>query len=499
MSRRVRMSSNAADTEVFVYTGPGGDDVPQDVARFRVDPSVTSIPDNTFRERTKLTEVELCEGIVEIGAESFWCCGITKIIIPTTLRRINHWAFYKSLRCPIHLHDGIESIGDGAFAYCIFANFRVPPLITVIPNGLLYCCLSTFSVEMPLNVTEIGNHAFSNSHCLRNVAFPPNADISDDILNRATDLLLLFGSVADMIRNLKHRFDGLPIHCSVYFQSYHQGALQRLITTGNELDPRGNQQDCLGMTPLHIVACSSLHNLEVYRLIIEKYPANLITVDAWGAVPLLYAFWGAAPVEIIEFLLESYRSLYPGHVFNWTMMVETMGRRDTPIERERIKNLLHVKQTLFPEQPLNWDYLLNKFAEPSNCTLSGGLFQERMRFLFTCGMSLRVEALPFEAWRDHTMNVIQTAEFKLRENNSHVLLRIQATIAHFEDELPKLKEITTILELVLWKLSMNENNSQKEAAQSSIRRQCRTTCGIDAVICHVLPYLIAVASDESAS
>ena len=53
-------------------------------------------------------------------------------------------------------------------------------------------------------------------------------------------------------------------------------------------------------------------------MIVEKYPANLITEDRWGALPLLYAFWGAAPSEIIHFLLESYQLLYPGHVFNWT-------------------------------------------------------------------------------------------------------------------------------------------------------------------------------------
>jgi hypothetical protein len=70
------------------------------------------------------------------------------------------------------------------------------------------------------------------------------------------------------------------------------------------------------MTPLHILACSSVHDLELYHLIVEKYPTNLITEDRWGALPLLYAFWGAAPTEIIQFLLESYQSLYPSHVFN---------------------------------------------------------------------------------------------------------------------------------------------------------------------------------------
>jgi hypothetical protein len=70
----------------------------------------------------------------------------------------------------------------------------------------------------------------------------------------------------------------------------------------------------------------SVHDIELYRVIVERYPANLITEDRWGALPLLYAFWGAAPSEIIMFLVESYKSLYLGHVFDWTNMVDTMGR-----------------------------------------------------------------------------------------------------------------------------------------------------------------------------
>jgi hypothetical protein len=54
-----------------------------------------------------------------------------------------------------------------------------------------------------------------------------------------------------------------------------------------------------------------VHDLEVYRIIVEKYPTNLITVDRWGATPLLYAFWGAAPVEIVNFLINSYHLIYP--------------------------------------------------------------------------------------------------------------------------------------------------------------------------------------------
>jgi hypothetical protein len=61
------MADNAADNEVFVYTCPGGDVVPQDVVHVRVDPSVMSIPARAFCRRKKFTEVELCEGVVKLG------------------------------------------------------------------------------------------------------------------------------------------------------------------------------------------------------------------------------------------------------------------------------------------------------------------------------------------------------------------------------------------------------------------------------------------------
>jgi len=510
------MSNNPIDTEVFVYTGEGGIAVPRDVFRARVDPSVTSIPAQAFNQRKKLAEVELCEGLVEIGDCSFdWCDhSITKINIPNSLRRIKDYAFAGSLRTPICLHDGIESIGRGAFAYCIFTNFRVPSLITVIPESMLSNCRAMFSLELSENMREIRNAALRYCRCLRNVAFPPNAVFGDDIFidedyNEMTDLQRLFGnSNARIIFALQHRFDGLPIHSIVYYQSYNPGVLQNLISATNmrsgqrrtlrsKLDPTGNQQDCLGMTPLHILTCSSVHDLELYRLIVEKYPTNLITEDRWGALPLLYAFWGAAPNKIIHFLVKSYESLYPDHIFNWTMMVETMGRCDTP--NERIENLLCVKQVHYPEQPINWVYLLDVFAEPSNRNFHGAHFQEHMRFLFTCGMLDRVKALAFKIWRDHITNMIHTADYKRSMGNSTILRLIRDKCAHFENELPKLKEATTLLELALWKLRMNAHShtgmnirrqKKRKTDEASVRRQSRVTCGANVIIGHVLPFLI---------
>ena len=145
----------------------------------------------------------------------------------------------------------------------------------MIPWRLLIDSRSIFSIELPENVVEIRNAALRYCYCLRNVALPPNAILGDDIFidkdyDEMTDLLQLFGSEARIIRELQHRFDRLPIHKLVYYQSYYQGVLQNVIAAKNmrfirtlrsKLDPTGNHQDCLGMTPLHILACSSVHNM----------------------------------------------------------------------------------------------------------------------------------------------------------------------------------------------------------------------------------------------
>jgi hypothetical protein len=152
----------------------------------------------------------------------------------------------------------------------------------------------------------------------------------------------------------------------------------------------------------------------------------------------------------------------------------------------------------FPDQPIDWEYLLDEFSLPSTFSFFGLPFEERMQFLFMCGLSMRVEALPFKIWRDHITNMIHTATFEWSRDNSVILHGIRSKLDHFEDELPQLKEVTTILELALWKMKEKKSHqdiatpSQKKikSDESSIQQQCRVTCGADIVICHVLQFLI---------
>jgi hypothetical protein len=75
-----------------------------------------------------------------------------------------------------------------------------------------------------------------------------------------------------------------------------------------------------------------------------------------------------------------------------------------------------------------------------------------MQFLVMCGMSDRVDALPFKVWRDYIENVVHRVMYSQQIGNKNIISTIQAKVAHFEDICPTLKEITTTLDLAIWKV-----------------------------------------------
>jgi hypothetical protein len=102
----------------------------------------------------------------------------------------------------------------------------------------------------------------------------------------------------------------------------------------------------------------------------------------------------------------------------------------------------------FPNQPIDWDHLLDSFANTSHFSFGSTFIQKDCNFLFMCGMSLRVDALAFKVWRESILNMIHAANFQWGEHKFHIIQGIQARVAHFVEELAKLKVITSILELL---------------------------------------------------
>ena len=310
------------------------------------------------------------------------------------------------------------------------------------------------------------------------------------------DLKEVFDTEEQIIHNLKRRFFNLPIHKMIYYQSNEPVSVDQLnnatsisITQRHsKLNPTGSQQDCLGMTPLHIMACSTAQNIELYRVLIEKYPENLITKDRWGDVPLLYAVWGNAPDEIVQYLVESYKSIYPNHVFDWNGMIVTIFLAAAPLRV--IQNLLTVQRESFPDQVVDWDQVFEMItiSRRKHTLYSKDIF----RLLVKNNMAERISSIGIKKSRDELTDMVNTEVYW------GTTLRVwfdgvRSKLVQYEDEYNRLKEATTILELALWKKEMNESNSKKKrkrGVDSDFREQCRIGCRTDIVIEHVLPFLV---------
>ena len=313
--------SSIDNAEVFVYTD--GVVVPEDVVRVRVHPSVTVIPEGAFDSCDALEEVELCEGLLEIGTRAFIHCNtLTRIKIPSTVTRI-FWGYFQCRQLEdVELCEGnLQEISVRAFSETKIKRIKIPSTVTLINHYAFGNCISLDDIEfcdglqdinchafegcqslkhiaIPTTVAKIASGAFRNCSSLRNIAIPLNADIGvGNTFSGCKDLYKLFDSEVQIINALKHRFDNLPIHKMIHYQTYEPVSVDQLNdatnmrrgqkrSLRNKLDPSGSQQDCLGMTPLHILACSStVQNLELYRVLIAKYPETLITEDRWGAIP----------------------------------------------------------------------------------------------------------------------------------------------------------------------------------------------------------------------
>jgi len=512
----------AEEVEVFIYTE--GAVVPEDVVHVRVHPSVTVIPRLKFYERSCLVEVELNEGLVEIGKQAFSNCSLLRHInIPTTVEHISEYAFTYTKLSAISIPDNIRYIGERALCRCMWINFRLP--LAVISHRVLSGCGSMFSLELPES-TRIESEAFNCCYSLRNISIPEDAEIGSDVFRECQDLIQIFDTREGIINALKHRFDNLSIHKMIYYHSYNNVTADQLNNATNmrrsqrrslrsKLDPSGKQQDCLGMTPLHILACSTVQNIELYKVLITKYPETLTTKDRWGAVPLLYAVWGGASDEIILHLIESHKSLHPNYELNWTYMMNALflSHRNnakccpsiiSPLGN--IQRLLDLQQMHFPQQDICWEAIIENKVNSIVSSTPASI--QLLRSLAKLSISNRVNGIGLESFRENITKTIMEGEMpavdREREIDGKAWISdvVNSKLRQFETEYSRFKEATTIIELVLWKHKINDYNNcnGSEHIKKKLRMdrgQCRINCGANIVIEHVLPYLVSPLCCES--
>ena len=75
---------------------------------------------------------------------------------------------------------------------------------------------------------------------------------------------------------------------------------------------------------------------------------------------------------------------------------------------------------------------------------------------------------------------------------------VKSILCQYETKYQILKEATSVIELALWKMELNDqskkgrHNKKMKIDESDHRGQSRFSCGADIVVQHVLPYLVPV-------
>ena len=111
-----------------------------------------------IRYNGKDSEVNIPEGVVEIGSWAFRMSMVTKVKIPKGVKKIGSSAFEKSSLTEILIPEGVTSIEDYAFQDCA----------------------QLARIQIPKSVTQIGRQVFTNSLWLKQN--PSDMVIVNDIL-----------------------------------------------------------------------------------------------------------------------------------------------------------------------------------------------------------------------------------------------------------------------------------------------------------------------------
>ena len=168
------------------------------ITSITIEPGVTTIGNNAFRECGSLTTVSLPDGLTTLGTSAFTSCGsLASIVLPEGLTTIGNSSFYGctglvSVNIPagvttlgssvfqnctglvsVNIPDGVTSIGSSAFANCAaLTDINIPAGVTEISGNAFRGCSGLTSIVIPAGVTSIGSNAFYGCTGLTSIDIP---------------------------------------------------------------------------------------------------------------------------------------------------------------------------------------------------------------------------------------------------------------------------------------------------------------------------------------
>lgn len=123
--------------------------------------SVTSIGRRVFGKCYNLQAVRLGSNVEEIGDYAFMYTALTEVNLPASVKSVGDFAYYKCGNLKSVTLNGVESVGDCAFAGASqLTDVTFSDDIKTIGDQAFRGCVALSCVNLPSSITEVGVHAF---------------------------------------------------------------------------------------------------------------------------------------------------------------------------------------------------------------------------------------------------------------------------------------------------------------------------------------------------
>ncbi|EJK47416.1 hypothetical protein THAOC_33865 [Thalassiosira oceanica] len=473
---------------------------------------LVAIEESVFFFCYSLEDVHLPVTVESINDKAFeYCYGLSTIVMHEGIKNINYLAFRGCRNLSIDtLPSTVETIGSGAISGCNLRQFASPlhckelhvsailaeklKSIQIVGDDTRLIgyaergggCVeipSLLRMNIPRSSEPDGKALFLPGRFISNLSITPNSTMAEDVYIKT------FGEFNDKgctLNRMKSRFKQLPLHeiCFDYSNQHTEVTFEQVRECLGDNVEALLEKDCIGMTPLHIVACSTNHDIRLFQLLISRCHGALMDRDIFGRTALDYALLSDASEEVFYLLFEPFVKM--GELPLNLELIDAAVEDNVPA-LQTWKVFSDYLERLFPALDLDWEDLFPmKVHQNSNMSIelyrwfARKAVQQRMMKMNTL-TSTRLTKINEMIDSFHPLEFCGDVE---AEEGEYQLWQRQVGPAWKLMKRWELKEATVLLELALWKCSLEDSS-----VGIGSRVEARISCGAEIIINEVVQFL----------